>query len=694
MNKTIRIPKELHREASILPATGEDKALRMSISSSEPYLRYDWYADEHYWEVLDHSPTGIKDARLKAGLPILFNHDRDQHLGTAKSYSNDGQKLTVGDIIWSESTFAQEKKKDAESGALGTTSVGYRVIDEGECIGAKDGHPIYKFKWEIHEGSLVTIPADISVGVGRQRAEVKDDSQLCEILIRGENNIDPSPKNGEKRATPKAMLKTPGQKFHEEADDNKGGVSVEVVAEREKSAATNALATERARLKKINEYVGSFNRAANLKKPIEELSREAIERGDDFDTFRATVMDNWKDATQLSGADAQGEIGMGKKDIRQFSFAKFLLESHTGNLTGIEKEASDAAIQKYQKDNRPGGFSGRCIPHDVMARGYAEIHDLNASGLRSHFDDVARAEQLLGRSQNATSFSAGGFLVGTQLLGGSYIDLLRNAALIGQGPFACIELSGLVGNIAIPKQTSTITTYWLAEGAAVSESNFAGAQLGFSPKRLVARNAFTKQLLAQSTPSIEMLVRNDMALATAVEEDRTAIQGTGLNGEPLGVINTSGIDASVTYSGNWTQADTLAFQLALENANVRTGGMVFLTSPTTKSYAMGTPQVSASTFPIYIWMPGNGEYPEINGVKGGKILDYPAYATKNATNRVLFGVWNNNFTKARWAGIDVVVNPYSGDASEIVYVTMTQWMDFGLRYPQAMSYSTDAPTNV
>jgi HK97 family phage major capsid protein len=282
--------------------------------------------------------------------------------------------------------------------------------------------------------------------------------------------------------------------------------------------------------------------------------------------------------------------------------------------------------------------------------------------------------------------------VGVNLMAGSYIDVLRNAALIGNGPFAIIELNGLTGNIAIPRQTSTVTTYWLAEGATVTESNFAGGQLLFSPKRLVTRNSFTKQLLAQGTPSIEMLVRNDMAQAQAVEEDRVAIQGTGLNGEPIGVINTSGIDASVTFSGNWTQNKSLAFEYALENANVRNGEAVFLTTPLTKSYAKGTVQVASSTFPIYIWMPST-EYPSINGVKGGVVNGYGAYATKNATNRVLYSVWNNNFTRARWAGIDVVVNPYTGDASELIYVTMTQWLDQGLRYPQAASYSTDAPTS-
>ncbi len=699
--RTFKIPETLSRTASIIAPTEERKEVRVSISSDVPYLRYDWMQGDYYWEVLDHAKMHTE--RLKDGLPMLWNHDSDQHLGRASDYACDGKKCDVGGLVWAAGEFATNKKADVESGALRTTSVGYRVDEEGEEIGEKDGYPIVRFGFTPHEFSWAPVPADISVGYGRSLTpgeKPQDPAQFREIQVREKKSVDEKPNDGKKGATPKAMLTKPGQKFHEEADDNKGGVSVEVVAERERAAVETHKKAEKARVTAIREFTKGFNRKANLKQPIEALETKAIDEEMDVDSYRALVLDNWTDAVRVEGADAQGEIGMSKREIRQFSFSKFLVEAHMmkgghGQMTGIEKEASEAAVKKYGRDNRPGGFGGFCIPHDVMARQYAEVHDLDSRGMAGLYDGVTRAEELLGRSQNATSFSAGGFTVGVNLLAGSYIDYLRNARLIGQGPFSILEISGATGNVAIPKQTSTITTYWLAETATVSESNFAGGQLLFSPKRLVARNSFSKQLLAQGTPSIEMLVRNDMALAQGVEEDRASINGTGLNGEPLGIVNTSGINAGVTFSGNWTQAKSLVFELALENANVRTGEMAFLTSPTTKSYARGTPQVSASTFPIYIWMqPDNG--PVYAGVRGGVVNGYPAYATKNAptTNVVIFGVWQNNFTQVRWAGMDVVVNPFTGDASELIYVTMTQWMDFGIRYPQAFSVSTDAPTNV
>src|SRR5438876_5030072 len=70
------------------------RTVTLSISSDVPYLRRDFFGND-YWEVLDHSPGGIKTDRLAAGTALLFNHDTSQHLGRNQSFVNDGHKLTV-----------------------------------------------------------------------------------------------------------------------------------------------------------------------------------------------------------------------------------------------------------------------------------------------------------------------------------------------------------------------------------------------------------------------------------------------------------------------------------------------------------------------------------------------------------------------------------------------------------------------
>lgn len=690
MKRTIKVPAELRRDAGTTEVR-DDGTMRLSISSDEPYLRYDWYADEEYYEVLDHSAEGVDLSRIKKGTALLFNHNRDTQLGTINTPSLENGRCYVLAKMSDADDVASYKQRVKE-GVLKDTSIGYTLLDEGTCTGAKDGVPIYKFKFAINEASLVTIPADTSVGVGRSRAKEQKE-QLREITI----DVPDKETNTKEQQDDPAMKNKLSRKFHEADKDAGGGgekkeIVVNVVEER-----AAGRAAYKAACKKIDDYVTALKNE-QWRNAAREIALKHKDKDEPvFDEFRDEALTKFEGVIVLNQEQANPKVGIDARSIRKFSMAKAMLElsNPKKGLTGLEKDVCEFAAKEYgNKDGRV--FEGACIPSDITDARADETLDLNQRGMANLAFEMERLSNALGRTRtmNASTFTAGGFLVGTELLAGSYIDYLRNACFIGQGPFGIIELGGLVGNVAIPKQTTTAQTYWLPEGGSVTAADFAGSQLYGTPHRLACLTQWTKQLLLQSTPSIEMLVRMDQARATAVEEDRVVYLGSGANGEPIGIVNTTGVDASVTFSGNWTQAKSLAFQLAIENANANTvGEMVFVTNPTSKSYAMGTVQVAASTFPIYIWMPSGGEFPTIAGSMGGKVLGYGAYSTKQLSTRVLFGIYNNNVTKFRWGGFDLMVEPYTGAATETIKSYLNEWLDIGLRYPQAFSYSTDAPTS-
>lgn len=690
MNKrTIKIPAEMHRSASVVEERQGDKvAKRVSISSDVPYLRYDWMNDEEYWEVLSHDPADIGSDRLKAGLPMLFNHNRNSHLGRATKFNNDGRRMDVGtldEVIWSESADAQAKKKDVENGSLVGTSVGYRITDEGTCIGEKEGKPIYKFKWEPHEFSFCTIEADITVGAGRQRStEHNPEEKLIEISVRTKESVD----NPEKINTPTPKLMADPITPPVEEPKQK----IDVVKERA-DAATNALHA----YEKKNDEIRGWIKALPKEGWRTEAERIAAPYLKVTDT--RTFMDFRNEALIACEAKAldtpqEGtKLGMGKSDLRKWSLRKLILESQSkGGVTGLEKEVAEAGAKLYGAGTDGRSFQGYCVPHDIADLRVDETYDLDATGMRNLAEQFQRQNSLLGRAMSASTFGSGGFLVSTDLLSGSFIDILRNACLIGQGPFACVELGGLQGNIAIPKQLTTGTVYWLAEGASVTESSLTGGQLYFTPHRMGCQTNWTKQLLLQASLSVEMLVRSDIAQLMGIEEDRVSWTGSGASGEPLGIMNTTGVGADITFGGAATWADLVNFEYYIENANVRTGQLVWATTPLTKSYLKQTLKVAASTFPIYLWDKNQG-FPNISGVMPGTMNEYPAYATKQIpSDKVVFGVFNNNFVKARWGGLDVVTDPYTGAASETIKTYVNQWIDTGLRYPQAFEVSVDAPT--
>jgi HK97 family phage major capsid protein/HK97 family phage prohead protease len=167
MKRKIERSRPLYRTVTFDKSAVDDTArtVRLSISSDEPYLRRDFFGDDYY-EILDHSPAGIKTDRLAAGTALLFNHNKSQHLGRNLSFENDGHKITVVSKF-SRSANAEERFKDVLDGILVDASVGYQVLDAEELDKTIDGVPCYKVQWEVLEHSLVTVPADFSVGVGR-----------------------------------------------------------------------------------------------------------------------------------------------------------------------------------------------------------------------------------------------------------------------------------------------------------------------------------------------------------------------------------------------------------------------------------------------------------------------------------------------------------------------------------------------
>ncbi len=139
------------------------KKTRLAISSELPYLRRD------FWEVLDHSPGSIVMDRLRDGVALLYNHDRDAHLGIVNAPQIGPDRILRGDAAFAPTTFAQEKKASVDAGTLPWVSVSYNVLKSVRQQEYKDGFPIERVtKWEPLEISLVTIPADPTVGVGRE----------------------------------------------------------------------------------------------------------------------------------------------------------------------------------------------------------------------------------------------------------------------------------------------------------------------------------------------------------------------------------------------------------------------------------------------------------------------------------------------------------------------------------------------
>lgn len=667
--KTVKVPQQLFRAATIEPGSidAKNKTLRMSISSDVPYKRYDYWNDEEYYEVLDHSPSGMDESRLKAGLPILFNHDRNQHLGRATSFSNDGHKCSV-DVKFSESDFAQGKMRDAIAGVLPDTSVGYTVEDDGECIDAKDGIPVYRFKWQIYEASLVTVPADISVGVGRQRSKpsgdpreisITDQKEIVDLSLENENKDSQQRENRTtENETPE--MKKKNLKFRE-ADTGANATSgsapnLQVVRDESETAANTK---QLKRIADILDLAKHFADKGLAGRQIDtsDLANEYIRSGKTCAEFQDAVVrgSNFKPAKIVTDNPDANKIGMEAKDLEKYSIVRAInCLASKRPLDGVEKAAHDAHVKLTGRETEGIGF---WIPQDVLS--------FNRGGV---------SEQV--RALFTNVYNAAGAFVNTDLLAGSLIELLRNKLTVMR--MGARSLSGLNGNVAIPLQSGGATASWLAENATIAESTQTVGQLGLTPHRLGASTSYTYQLLAQSSVDVENFVREDLMRVLAIAKDLAAIAGTGVSGQPLGILNTTNLSTSVTFANAQTMlySDALIFEnnVAINNADL--GKLGYLTTPTVRKNAKSVAEIAAANSnPVW---------------KNDIVNGFTAFASNQVptATSVIFGNWDDLII-ADWAGSQVIVDPYSLSLQGQVRVVMQQLCDNGLRHAKSFSVSTN-----
>jgi HK97 family phage major capsid protein len=381
-----------------------------------------------------------------------------------------------------------------------------------------------------------------------------------------------------------------------------------------------------------------------------ELARKFIKERKSLDEFRAHVLTNVLKAKPVN-ADA-GLVGMSDKETKTYSVLKAIRDIlGKGRLEGVEKEAHESAVKTLGRDVDGQGF---LMPEDVT----------RSFGRRAI------------KAQNVTTATAGGFLVQTDL--GPMIELLRNRPRVIEA--GATTLGGLVGDLALPVHSSGSTAYWVSETGTLTASQSVFGQKKLTPKRLGSTIPYSTQFLAQTSMDAESFVRDDAVRVLSIEKDRAALLGSGINGEPLGIANTTGINATVTYNGAAEWGDIIEHEtgIAVDNADI--GSMAFMVDAATVGKwktALKIPTYGGSGYLIDSDMTANG---------------YSVLRTNqlSAAHYSFFGVWSQ-LILASWSGMSVIVDPYGSNAtSGQVAITFNELVDILVRQPLAFNVSTDS----
>lgn len=278
-----------------------------------------------------------------------------------------------------------------------------------------------------------------------------------------------------------------------------------------------------------------------------------------------------------------------------------------------------------------------------------------------------------------TGAGEGANIIGTDLRGDLYIDTLR-ARMVTRRLGARV-LSGLMGNVDIPKLDSSATVAWVADNAAITANDPDFNKVQLTPNHAGMITEFSRSTLLQSSPDIEQLLRDDFAKVLANTLDLAAINGGGAN-EPSGVLQ-SGL-TTVAFGGGPTWAKVLQIIEAVEEGNAE--GTGWTTSPGVVRLLRSTAKV-ASTDSVMI-MEGPRE-----------LAGFPLLPTQNVPrtagspqtgDALIFGAWSDLLI-AFWSELDVLVNPYESTAYSKGNVQIRAMMtcDVAVRHSASFAASTD-----
>lgn len=589
----------------------EERTVELAFASDEPYDR--WWGTE----ILDCTPAAVNLERLNNRHPLLLDHDTSKQIGVVERAWVDADRKGRALVRFSRGALGEEIFQDVQDGIRELVSVGYS-IDDMVLESRTEEQATYRVtRWTPFEVSIVSVPADPTVGVGRSMAPAG-----------------PAPAQPKETQVSDTTIAAPAATQPD----------IRVIA-------SEAQRAERERATEIRAIGHAHQLAAE--------ADAAIADGTSLDAFRKAVLDKLVARGALRPAPAAPTIGLSEGETRAFSVVRLMnavlnpLDKDAQRAAAFEFECSMAA-RKVQPTDETGHMgreraSGVTIPFDVLAAPLALQRSAAAEAAQLFARMAAQ------RDLNVGTGTAGGNLVATQLLASNFIDLLRNRMMVAQ--MGATILDGLVGNLAIPSQTAGASTYWVTEGNVVTESEATFGQVAMSPKTVGMYTDYTRRTLLQTTPAIEALVRADLASGIAVEIDRAALHGSNASGQPKGIAATAGIGsvAGGTNGAAPTYLNMIALEEAVAVANADVGAMGFLTNAKMRAQLRGTQQF-ASTNGVPVWGADN----TVLGYRAAASNNVSSALTKGSSSGVcsaiFFGNWNDLLV-GMWGGLDLILDP-------------------------------------
>ena len=152
----------------------ESRSISMSFASEEPVLRSFGY------EILSHDRGDIDFEFIGSGrAPLLLSHDPETQIGVVESASlSETERKSRAVVRFGNGSLASEIFRDVQDKIRANISVGYTITELMKQDETRDGHDVYRAKFQPREISVVSIPADSQVGIGRSEKTLTENKKM------------------------------------------------------------------------------------------------------------------------------------------------------------------------------------------------------------------------------------------------------------------------------------------------------------------------------------------------------------------------------------------------------------------------------------------------------------------------------------------------------------------------------------
>lgn len=372
--------------------------------------------------------------------------------------------------------------------------------------------------------------------------------------------------------------------------------------------------------------------------------------------------------------------------------------AHAERLAKHEKEVNERllAIEKSMRKDALSLPGSEAYAKDYqMSRGIAAMFsgDWSKAGLEREVHEQMfkrLSPEMQQRIMTTLTPSMGGFLIPEEI-STTLIPKLDPVSVVKKAGATVIKPNGWP--YKVNKITGGTTAAYAAEGTGPSATDLTLGQVSFSPRKMSVRSVLTMEQVAYGSPQTDALIMQDFMKRLELLQDKWAIKGTGQQGEPIGILNTTGINtaaATITGSAKLSYADFSVAIQYLEEDEVISDNLSVVLHPTQKgelfrnvyaTVSSGTLVNEGAAFVMNTPFMTAARFKELTGLN--------LFSTSQQTDGTgLVGDFSNLWL-AEWGGVMITKSDiasdgtYHGIVHDVLHVKATRWCDSAVVQPVA-----------